>query len=60
MELIELNASELNEICPGEAITLAGVLAILVIAIAAVVTYKLFMSGKGSAKLPGGYAFEWK
>lgn len=60
MEHRELSFEEANSISVGEAVTLAAVMAILVIAIVAVVVYKLFKSGKGSAKLPGGYAFEWK
>jgi len=55
-----LTVSEMKSIRVGEALTLAAVLAILATAIVAVVVYKLFKSTKGSAKLPGGYAFEWK
>lgn len=60
MNKIELSAHEIQTIRVGEAITLGAVLAILAIAIIAVVVYKLFRSAKGTAKLPGGYAFEWK
>jgi len=60
MNKIELSVHEIQAIHVGEAITLGAVLAILAIAIIAVVVYKLFRSAKGTAKLPGGYAFEWK
>jgi len=60
MNRIELSLEQAQEIRVGEAITLGAVLAILAIAIVAVVVYKLFRSAKGTAKLPGGYAFEWK
>jgi hypothetical protein len=60
MEHVELSLKEMAEIRVGEAITIGAVLAILAIAIVAVVVYKLFRSHQGAAKLPGGYAFEWK
>ncbi|OPZ36563.1 MAG: hypothetical protein BWY98_00387 [Tenericutes bacterium ADurb.BinA155] len=60
MESVLLDEREMASIRVGEAITLGAVLAILAIAIVAVVVYKLFRSPHGSAKLPGGYAFEWK
>lgn len=43
----------------GEAITLAGIMAILAIAIIAVVCYRFFVSAEGKVKLPGGFQFEW-
>jgi hypothetical protein len=43
----------------GEGITLAAVMAIAAIAVMAVVIYRLFMSGKGSAAIPGGWKFSW-
>lgn len=43
----------------GEAISLTAVMAVLAIAIIAVVIYRLFMSGKGSANVPGGWKFSW-
>ena len=60
MEIRELNEKELNEICPGEALTLATVMAVMVIAVIAVVAYRIFRSRQGNIKLPGGYGFEWK
>ncbi|HKL72647.1 MAG TPA: hypothetical protein VJY64_00475 [Candidatus Onthovivens sp.] len=59
MDKIPLSEHELMTICPGEAITLTAVLTLLVIAIVVVTVYKLFMSGKGTIKLPGGYTFQW-
>ena len=55
-----LTDGQLKSIKPGEAITLAAVLAILAIAIVAVVCYKLFTSNSGEAKMPTGWAFSWK
>lgn len=55
-----LSESKLNEIVPGEAITLAAVLAIMAIAVVAVVCYKLFTSDTGTTKIPGGWQFTWK
>jgi len=57
---IRLTEEKLNAIKPGEAITLAAVLAILAIAIVAVVCYKLFTSNTGEAKMPTGWSFSWK
>ena len=52
-----------NEECEnhyvGEGITLATVMAIAAIAVMAVVVYRLFMSNKGSAAIPGGWKFSW-
>lgn len=55
-----LTNQELQATRVGAGVTLAGVMAILAIAICAVIVYKLFTSEKGSAALPGGYKFEWK
>lgn len=57
---IPLNDTELNNTKPGEAITLAGVLAIMAIGVIAVIIYKLFMKDSGTVKLPGGYQFQRK
>lgn len=54
-----LSDSECSQVKGGEAITLAGVMAILAIAIIAVVCYRCFVSEKGTVKLPGGFQFEW-
>ena len=43
----------------GEGVTLAAVMAVAAIAVMAVVVYRLFMSGKGSAAIPGGWKFSW-
>lgn len=60
MEPIELSSYEMSRITGGEAITLTAVMTILVIAVMAVVIYRLFMSEKGTASIPGGFKFEWK
>jgi hypothetical protein len=54
----ELTVAEKATIFPGEGITLAAVLSVMVITLIAVVTYRLFMSGDGTVKLPGGYTFD--
>jgi hypothetical protein len=60
MKARQLEKSELQSIAPGEAMTLAAVLSILAISVMAIVCYRLFVSGKGSARLPGGWAFSWQ
>ena len=54
-----LTANELEEIKPGE-FTVAAVMAVLIIAVMAVVVYKLMKSNGGEVKVPGGFAFSWK
>ncbi len=58
--MIKLTTEEMSVLTGGEAISLAAVMAILVIAIAAVVVYRLFMSSEGSAQIPGGFKFTWQ
>ncbi len=60
MDIEELDEKALMEIRPGEALTLATVMAVMVVAIMAVVAYRIFKSKQGNIKLPGGYGFEWK
>jgi hypothetical protein len=57
---VVLTFEELNEIKPGEAISITAVMAILVTAIVAVIVYRIFMSNSGEATIPGGFKFEWK
>lgn len=57
--MIKLTETEMANVIGGEIITLTAVMAILVIAIAAVIIYRLFMSSKGSAAIPGGFKFTW-
>ena len=54
-----MSKKECDEQYVGEAISLTAVMAICAIAVMAVVVYRLFMSGKGSAALPGGFKFNW-
>lgn len=56
----ELTLHEREAVRPGEAFTLAAVMAVLAISVVAVVCYRLFKSSGGSAKIPGGWAFTWK
>lgn len=60
MNARELTISEQKSICPGEAISLTTILAILATAVIVVVVYRLMRSSAGSAKLPGGWQFSWK
>lgn len=54
-----MTEQELRSQVVGEAITLTAVMAILAVAIVAVVVYKLFLSSKGGATIPGGWKFSW-
>lgn len=60
MDKRSLTDYELENIRPGEPITMALVLASMVIGLLAVVIYRLFMSYEGTVKLPGGYQFTRK
>lgn len=55
--VIKLTPDELKEIRPGEALTVASVMAILITAIVAVIAYRMFASNSGSATIPGGFKF---
>jgi hypothetical protein len=57
--MVVLNEMELSQICAGEAITITAVMAVLAAAIVTVVVYRLFMSSKCSATIPGGWKFTW-
>ena len=54
-----MSQEELDQEISGEAITLTAVMAILATAVIAVVVYRLFLSKKGSASVPGGLKFTW-
>ena len=54
-----LTEEELKNEVSGEALTLTAVMAVLATAIVAVVVYRMFMSKKGSATVPGGWKFSW-
>ena len=54
-----LTEEEMSSTYGGEAITLASVMTVLCAAIIAVVLYRLFMSKKGTATVPGGWKFTW-
>lgn len=60
MYKVALSENELDSIRVGEAITIAAVMAILVISIVTVVVYRLFTSKSSTIKLPGGWQFTWK
>ena len=54
-----LSEQEMQDQVSGEALTLTAVMAVLAAAIIAVVVYRMFMSKKGSAAVPGGWKFTW-
>ena len=54
-----MTEQELRSQVVGEAITLTAGMAILAVAVVAVVVYKLFLSSKGGATIPGGWKFSW-
>ena len=56
----ELSINECENIITGEVISLTAVMAIVAIAVAAVIVYRLFMSKEGSATMPGGWKFSWE
>jgi hypothetical protein len=58
--IYKLNEQEMNEICIGEAISLTAVMAIVAVAIAAVLIYRIFMSSEGGVSIPGGWKFSWE
>jgi hypothetical protein len=51
---------ELQQLSGGEPVSLAAVMAVMIVAISAVIVYRLFMSTTGKATIPGGFQFEWK
>lgn len=54
-----LTDKEMEQEISGEALTLTAVMAVLATAIIAVIVYRLFMSKKGTASVPGGWKFSW-
>lgn len=54
-----LTEEEMSSHYVGEAISVAAVMAIACIVLAAVVVYKMFFSSKGTATVPGGWKFTW-
>jgi hypothetical protein len=55
-----LTEHELPTLSGGEPVSLAAVMAVMIVAISAVIVYRLFMSTTGKATIPGGFQFEWK
>lgn len=56
----ELSHEDLMTLSGGEPVSLAAVMAVMIVAISAVIVYRLFMSSTGKATIPGGFQFEWK
>lgn len=54
-----LNEQEMRNHEVGEALTVASVMAIAIIAVMAVVIFQLYRSKKGTAQIPGGWKFTW-
>ncbi|HPY79428.1 MAG: hypothetical protein GXY57_00165 [Erysipelotrichaceae bacterium] len=59
MNYIELTQNEMSQHYVGAALTLTTVMALIAVAVVAVIAYRLFMSNKGSATVPGGWKFTW-
>lgn len=55
----EMSLEELNAQVVGEVISLTMVMAVMAVAIAAIVAYKIFVSKKGTTTIPGGWKFTW-
>ena len=60
MKIRELTLEECKSIHPGEAITVAAIMAVVVAAVMAVIIYRMFRAGKGTLTIPGGWKFDWK
>jgi hypothetical protein len=60
MEGTVLSLAERQRILPGEALSFAAIMAVVVIAVMAVVIYRLWRGKEGGVKLPGGWQFTWK
>lgn len=60
MNVYKLTSKEMDSEIVGEAISLTAVMAIVAVAIAAVLIYRLFMSGEGGISIPGGWKFSWE
>lgn len=58
--VISLEKEELEKIVPGEAITTASIMAVLLASIIVVIVYRLFMASSGNVSIPGGFKFSWK
>jgi hypothetical protein len=58
--MLPLTNEELSTHVGGEPVSLAAVMAVMIVAISAVIVYRLFMSSTGKATIPGGFHFEWK
>ncbi|MCQ2087199.1 MAG: hypothetical protein MJZ37_03905 [Bacilli bacterium] len=56
----ELSLEECMNITPGEAITIASIMAMILAAVMAVVVYRLYRASKGTVTIPGGWKFDWK
>lgn len=59
MQIQKLTKAECEKIYVGEAISLTAVMAIAAIAVMAVIVYRLYVSSKGNASIPGGWKFSW-
>ena len=56
----ELSQQDMMSLSGGEPVSLAAVMAVMIVAISTVIVYRLFMSSTGKATIPGGFQFEWK
>lgn len=60
MGLVKLTDEQMQDIRPGEALTLTTVFVVFTVVILTIVAYRLFMGSESKVSLPGGYKFEWE
>lgn len=60
MGLVKLTDEQMQDIRPGEALTLTTVFVVFTVVILTIVAYRLFVGGESKVSLPGGYKFEWE
>lgn len=54
-----LTEKEMKQVKGYEALTLTSVLTVLAISLLVSITYRFFVTARGSASLPGGFNFTW-
>ena len=60
MGLVKLTDEQMQDIRPGEALTLTTVFVVFTVVILTIVAYRLFVGSESKVSLPGGYKFEWE
>ena len=59
MNMEVMSETEMMEICGGEYISAASIMALMSILAILVACYKMYNSSKGKATLGSNYSFEW-